>query len=159
MKKTKAFTLILTGLVITGLCSCASNDLKHAELMGHSNHDHQEYKFALKDNAISQPSKDGKYIVSLYSNESPIPLRRIHTWTLHVEKNDGSPLENAKIYVFGGMPMHNHDFPTVPTINQYLGHGDYLVEGVKFSMKGHWEMRFTIKQNRQEDRVIFGIHL
>ena len=39
--------------------------------------------------------------------------------------------EAKKIYVHGGMPKHQHGFPTNPRAKQYLGNGLYLVEGVK----------------------------
>lgn len=104
-------------------------------------------------------SSDGKYRVSLYSSEAPIPLQQIHSWYVHVESADGKPVEEARIYVHGGMPMHRHGFPTKPRVKDYLGNGDYRIDGVKFSMPGHWEMRLNIKEKTRRDRVVFGIDL
>ena len=101
---------------------------------------------------------DKKYTVTLYSNQTPIPMQAIHSWTVHIEK-EGKPVENAKIYIHGGMPAHRHGFPTKPRVNKYLGKGDYLIEGVKFSMIGEWEMRINIKEPGKRDRAVFRIKL
>ena len=161
MIKIKKYTkLIFPVICISQLVSCASMSSSHkTHDMAHAQHKVNSVDFSLKENAITQLSNQGSYKVSLYCNESPVPMRKIHSWTVHVETPDGLPVENAKVYVFGGMPMHNHDFHTVPKVKKYLGNGDYLVEGVKFSMLGHWEMRFNIKNNMKEDRVVFKIHM
>lgn len=112
--------------------------------------------------SISSPTivsaDDKKYTVTLYSNQSPVPMQKIHSWTAHIEKQ-GKPVGNAKIYIHGGMPAHRHGFPTKPRVQKYLGNGDYLIEGVKFSMIGEWEMRINIKEPGQRDRAVFRIKL
>lgn len=109
--------------------------------------------------AITRMSEDKKYRVKLYSSQHPLPLGKIHGWMLKVELADGKPLEQAKIYVHGGMPVHRHGFPTNPRVTKYLGNGYYQVDGIKFSMSGDWEMRFNIKEPHQRDRVIFNIKI
>ena len=162
-KMTSMLYLCCIFSLLFSLLSCASNNLNRAAQM--QNDLHGEHKqnnknqYALKENAVTQIGNQGNYRFTLYSNESPIPLSRIHTWTVHIESLDGTPVEHAKVYVFGGMPMHNHDFPTVPKANKYLGNGDYLIEGIKFSMIGHWEIRLNIKKDKNEDRAIFKIHM
>ena len=115
--------------------------------------------YAGKQHGVTQISEKGNYRVTLYSSKSPIPQRTIHDWVLHLETQDGELVEDAKIYVFGGMPMHQHGFPTRPRIKEYLGAGNYRIEGIKFNMPGHWEMRFNIKRKDQLDRVVYKIHL
>ncbi len=121
--------------------------------------------FAGRDNAVTQATREGFYKLSLFSNVSPIPLQKIHSWTLHVETADGKPADNLKIYVNGGMPMHRHGFPTRPRVSEHLGGGDYSVDGIKFNMAGHWEMRFNITEKDKpagsgnKDRAVFEIHL
>lgn len=112
-----------------------------------------------KASATTVRADDGKYRVTLYSNKHPIPMQKIHSWTVHVEHADGKPLENAKIYIHGGMPAHRHGFPSQPRVKKYLGNGDYLIEGIKFSMIGEWEMRVNIKEQTRRDRAIFRISL
>lgn len=43
------------------------------------------------------------------------------------------------------MPVHNHGMPTQPRMTRELGGGRYLVEGMRFHMRGEWivEMRIT----------------
>ena len=72
---------------------------------------------------------------------------------------DNKPVENLKIYIHGGMPVHRHGFPTKPRVTKYLGEGRHLVNGVKFSMPGSWEMRFNIKEATKRDRAIFQIEV
>ena len=67
--------------------------------------------------------------------------------------------ENAEIVVNGGMPQHDHGFPTSPQVTEELGDGEYLVEGVKFNMAGWWEMTLAITANGQSDSITFNIVL
>ena len=110
-----------------------------------------------KKSATMVMSDDKKYRVTLYSNQFPIPMQKIHSWTAHIEYANGKPLENAKIYIHGGMPIHRHGFPVTPRVKKYLGNGDYLIKGIKFSMMGEWEMRLNIKEKTQRDRAVFRI--
>ena len=161
MKKTICSKWVwVIALMLGGITSCASTNNAHHSHEQHNQHSSKDSsQYSLIDNAITQTSEQGKYIISLHCNNSPIPLRKIHSWTVHIETPDGKPVENAKVFVFGGMPMHNHEFPTIPRIKTNLGNGDYLVEGIKFSMIGHWEMHFNIEQENKRDRVIFKIHM
>jgi len=105
----------------------------------------------------SGATTDGTHFrVSYKSKVEPLPLNRIHSWVLHVETFDGKPVKNAGISVNGGMPAHTHGLPTQPEVTE-TGNGDYLVEGLKFSMTGVWEMRFTIRAGGVTDHIQFGI--
>ena len=112
-----------------------------------------------KDSATTAMSADKKYRVTLYSNTFPIPMQKIHSWTAHIESTNGKPVEKAKIYIHGGMPEHRHGFPVTPRVRKNLGNGDFLIEGVKFSMIGDWEMRLNIKEKNIRDRAIFKIKI
>lgn len=111
------------------------------------------------DTSTTRMSEQGTYQVSITSNLDPVDINEIHSWTLYVETPEGQPVENAEITVDGGMPQHNHGFPTSPQVTQELGDGEYLVEGVKFSMAGWWEMSFAITANDQSDNITFNIVL
>jgi hypothetical protein len=111
------------------------------------------------DTSTTRMTDDGLFQVSISSNIDPVEINQIHSWTLHVETPEGQAVESAEIAVDGGMPQHNHGFPTNPQVTQDLGGGDYMVEGVKFSMTGWWEMGFTISANGQSDSVTFNIVL
>lgn len=95
------------------------------------------------------------YRVTLHSTKHPFPLQKIHDWIVHIENKDGKPLENATVYIHGGMPWHRHGFPVKPRIKKYPGKGKYLISGVKFSMIGLWDMRIYIEEKDIRDRAVF----
>ena len=171
--------ILLVIVVITSACINVVDSLPdsktNAEKMshgeGHSGHDdkghgatqQQALLFTSREHAVTQDSPTGKYKLSLFCNDSAIPLQKIHSWTLHVEDAAGKPVDNLKIFVSGGMPMHRHGFSTRPRVSDHLGNGDYRVEGIKFHMPGHWEMRFNLNKKdkpmgRDLEQVVFTIH-
>lgn len=110
------------------------------------------------DMSTERTTDNGKFNVS-FTSEEAIVINQMHSWTLHVETADGQPVENATILVDGGMPQHGHGLPTVPQVTEYLGNGDYLVEGMKFQMGGWWEVRFDITAGDVNDTVTFNLTL
>ena len=102
---------------------------------------------------------DGTYLVSYESKLQPISINRIHNWVVHVEAADGSPVDDATITLVGGMPGHDHGLPTMPLATQYLGDGDYLVEGMKFHMNGFWQITISITVAGSSDSVTFDLQL
>lgn len=111
------------------------------------------------DTSTSRLSDGGLYQVSWRSDSDSVPLNQIHTWTLTVETADGQPVENATILVDGGMPQHGHGLPTSPQVTEYLGNGEYRVEGLRFQMTGFWEVKFNISANGQSDSITFNLTL
>ena len=105
---------------------------------------------------ISAVSSNSLFRVSFESKKEPIPLNQIHQWVLHIEDMEGQPVEKANVLVDGGMPAHNHGLPTQPTVTE-IGNGDYLVEGIKFSMTGLWEMLFYVQTDAATDQVKFEL--
>ena len=93
--------------------------------------------------SVSLAQEQDRFHLTYTSQVEPLPLNRIHSWIVHVQSADGVPVERASIKVDGGMPAHNHGLPTRPVASE-LGKGDYLVEGIKFSMTGRWEIWFEI---------------
>lgn len=101
----------------------------------------------------------GLYSVEYTPQSGAIAVNQIHSWKLHVETADGSPVEDAQILVDGDMPQHGHGLPTRPQVTRYLGNGDYQIEGVKFHMPGWWVMDFEIQAGGQTDTVRFNLLL
>jgi len=152
--------LLFFFVTLSFLTACGHRAFQKNKAKSGQQNKSQLIKFAGKNGAVKKESENGNYIVTLYSNDPTIPLKKIHTWTVNVKTKNGKIVDDAKVYIFGGMPMHKHDFPTKPIIKQYMGDGNYKVEGIKFSMLGHWQMRFNIKQkNGVRDRVVFDIHI
>jgi YtkA-like len=99
------------------------------------------------------------YRVSVRPDVTPIPVRRLQRWTLHLATIDGQPVDSATITMDGGMPQHGHGLPTSPRVTQALGNGDHLIEGVKFNMGGWWVVRFAITSSAGTDTVSFNLGL
>jgi hypothetical protein len=55
------------------------------------------------------------------------------------------------------MPEHGHGLPTRPEVTKGIGDGDYIVQGLKFSMPGWWVITFTVKAEGKEDTVTFNL--
>ncbi len=180
LKLNSFILLLLAGLSISGCANTAPAPHKHEHAKAeakdgtlamphesHSGHENPQHsttqQYTSREHAVTLTSPSGKYRLSLFCNDPEIPLQKIHSWTLHVEDVAGRPADNLKLFVSGGMPMHRHGFPTRPRVSEHLGNGDYRVEGIKFNMAGHWEMRFNINEKdkplgRDLEQVVFQIH-
>jgi len=99
------------------------------------------------------------FVISYEPGLQPVAINRMHSWVVHVETAEGSPVANASVTLIGGMPDHDHGLPTVPRSTQYLGEGDYLVEGIKFHMNGRWEITISIEAEGGSDVVTFELQL
>ncbi len=106
-----------------------------------------------------QITENGLFTVSAVSRLDPVVINETHAWTLHIESDDGSPVTDAEIAIDGGMPEHNHGFPTAPRVTENLGEGDYLLEGMRFNMGGVWELTLEISSGGQSDTVTFEFEL
>ena len=111
------------------------------------------------DTSTTRSSDNSLFNVSYTPANGTVPVNQMHQWTLHVETADGQPVENATITLDGDMPQHGHGLPTSPQVTEYLGNGDYRVEGLKFQMGGWWVMDFVITAQGQSDTVRFNMML
>jgi hypothetical protein len=104
-------------------------------------------------------SEKGLFKVTMKPEVDPIPLREMHSWKINVQTKAGRAVIDASITVEGGMPEHGHGLPTQPEVTQNLGNGDYLVEGLKFSMNGWWVVKFSITSVGRADTATFNLQL
>jgi hypothetical protein len=111
------------------------------------------------DTSTSLVTDNGLYRASYTPQYEPVPINQIQSWTLHLETEDGRPVEDAQITIDGDMPQHGHGLPTRPQVTEYLGNGDYRVEGLKFHMPGWWIVEFDITTAGQTDHVTFNLIL
>lgn len=102
---------------------------------------------------------DGHYRIAAEAALDPIRINAIHDWTVIVTERDGEPVEDARIVLEGDMPEHQHGLPTVPKMTEETAPGVYRIEGVKFSMPGHWQMTFTVWSKGVTDRVTLDLTL
>lgn len=106
---------------------------------------------------LTRASSQQVFMVTLIPPAKPIAVNDMHSWQLRLTTADGNPVSRATFKVDGGMPQHNHGLPTRPLITQSLGHGTFLMEGVKFNMSGAWELKIDIEADKLKDSVHFQI--
>ena len=135
MNRHPATALLLVALVATTGCMSPPQDL---------------------DLSLTRPSVDKRYVVTLQPPASPAALNQLHAWQLTLSSPAGAPVAQARIRVDGGMPQHGHGLPTRPQVTREGPDGAYLIEGMKFSMTGWWEIKLAIDGPAGSDRVTFN---
>lgn len=108
------------------------------------------------DTSLAHQSAQDRYVVTLVPPPAPAAINAMHTWQVKVAAPDGAPVSQARITVDGGMPQHGHGLPTQPLVRRELASGTYLIEGMKFSMTGWWEIKLAIDASRGADKVTFN---
>ena len=108
------------------------------------------------DLSMQHASQDKKFVVALQPPATPPAINQIHSWQVKLSTPDGAPVSHARISVDGGMPQHGHGLPTRPQVTRELADGTYLLEGMKFSMTGWWEIKLAIQATEGEDKVTFN---
>ena len=104
----------------------------------------------------TRKSDDGKFIVAMRPLVEPLPVNQIHSWAISLTTPTGAPVSNAVFFIGGGMPDHGHGFPTSPRVVAQSVAGSYMLEGMKFSMNGRWEIKFAIQAAEVSDMVTFN---
>lgn len=148
--------LLLTTLLLSACSGVAAPPLQPDD----ENMDMDMSGGSMPANALDpQTTENGLFTVSAVSHLDPVVINETHTWTLHIETADGEPVTDAEIAVDGGMPAHNHGFPTAPRVTENLGDGDYLLEGMRFNMGGIWVLTLEIRSGDQNDSLTFEFEL
>ena len=104
-------------------------------------------------------SERGLYVVGFTSTLDPIPINKMHEWILHLEDANGEPVDGAELSIAGGMPEHNHGLPTSPRVTENTGGGAYRLQGIRFHMKGNWQIIISIFDGPTADRVVIDLKL
>ena len=108
------------------------------------------------DLSMQRASDDKKFVVALQPPAAAPAINQIHSWQVKLSTPDGVPVSHARISVDGGMPQHGHGLPTRPQVTRELADGTYLLEGMKFSMTGWWEIKLAIESTSGADKVTFN---
>ena len=108
------------------------------------------------DLSLEKASAAGMYRVVLEPPATAPAVKQIHSWTVKLADSAGSPVRAAAFTVGGGMPQHGHGFPTKPRITREVAPGTYLLEGMKFSMTGWWEIKLGIQGPQGDDTITFN---
>jgi putative intracellular protease/amidase len=89
----------------------------------------------------------------------PMRVRELLSIPVRITDEKGRALEGARISVDGGMPEHGHGFPTQPRVTRALGNGVYEIQGVRFNMRGWWQLKLAIDSAAGADAVTFNLSL
>ncbi|NCT83016.1 MAG: Auxin-binding protein [Comamonadaceae bacterium] len=109
------------------------------------------------DYSLKHHSSTGRFVVEMVPPAQGPAVGQIHSWTLKLANTDGAPVTHARIAVDGGMPQHGHGLPTKPRVTRELASGTYLIEGMKFSMTGWWDLRLDIDADGARDKAVFNV--
>lgn len=109
------------------------------------------------DLSLSKAAQAGHYQVALVAPEPAPAVNQLHSWKVKLSTPQGEPVKGASFTVSGGMPQHGHGFPTKPRVTREIGDGVYLLEGMKFSMTGWWQLKLGIQAAPGPDQVSFNI--
>jgi hypothetical protein len=110
------------------------------------------------DYSLSHLSDAGVYAVTLQPAVNPIPIGKLHGWTVAVTAADGTPVD-ADVVFDGGMPQHGHGLPTVPKTMGKDAEGRSIIGGVRFNMPGWWELKVHVEGDAGDDTATFNIAL
>ncbi len=108
------------------------------------------------DVSLTRGTVEGKYVVTLVPPPAPAAVNAMHSWQVKLAGQGGAPVTHARITVDGGMPQHGHGLPTQPLVRRELSDGIYLLEGMKFSMTGWWEIKLAVDAANGTDKVTFN---
>ncbi len=109
------------------------------------------------DLSLKHASAEGRFVAEMQPPAQGPAVGQMHAWTLKLTTPDGQPVEHAQVAIDGGMPQHGHGLPTQPRVTRELAPGSYLVEGMKFSMTGWWDLRLDIATATARDRAVFNV--
>ena len=108
------------------------------------------------DMSLTHPTAEHKFVVELHPPTPPAALNQMHAWQIKLTSPTGQPVSQARFQVDGGMPQHGHGLPSQPQVTRELAAGTYLLEGMKFSMTGWWEIKLAIETPSATDKVTFN---
>lgn len=99
------------------------------------------------------------YVASIAPSVEPLTIGPMHAWMLTLRTRDGKPVTKATIAIDGGMPQHGHGLPTAPKVTRSFGDGRFQIDGMRFNMRGWWELHLDIDGPSGPDAITFNIVL
>jgi len=112
------------------------------------------------DPSLRLTSDRALFQVHVSSDILPVPIWRIHTWTVQVSDQDGRSVEDASIDIGGGRPVDHHGLPNRPRVAATGSPGVYKITGVRFPMTGRWILNLAIQTpDGRSDTVTFKVTL
>jgi hypothetical protein len=111
------------------------------------------------DLSRTKATANGLFVVAIRPQSGAVRVGELQSWQLTLTTKAGAPVEYAAVDISGGMPRNSNLLPTSPQVADYLGQGRYRIDGVKFSMRGWWQLRLTVSAAQGSDSVVFNIVL
>lgn len=112
------------------------------------------------DLSLERVTDHGVFRIKLNSTLLPIQISKVHQWSARVSGADGKPVAGAVISVDGGMPEHGHGLPTAPRATSAGEPGNYVIDGMKFSMTGWWVLNLEVMApDGRTDNITFNVIL
>jgi len=103
-------------------------------------------------------SAGGNYVVYLENDLSESKIGHYLSVELAVTDSSGERLSKANITIDGGMPGHGHGLPTSPIISE-VEDGIYVINGLKFTMPGLWQIVLLIEKSGMTDVTVLKFSL
>jgi len=109
------------------------------------------------DLSLQHASLQRRFVVALEPPAQGPAVGQMHAWKLRLATPEGQPVGQARISIDGGMPQHGHGLPTQPRVTSEPVPGTYVIEGMKFSMTGWWDLRLAIDAAGTRDQALFNL--
>lgn len=95
----------------------------------------------------ARATSENQHVTGLLStNEKPLVLNEYLSFALKINPLDNTVPSDFTLTVEGGMPAHNHGFPSAIKTSR-LDSQTFLIEGVKFHMPGQWQLQVHIDED------------
>ena len=108
------------------------------------------------DLSLDKKSAAGVYRVALVPPAQAPAINQMHSWKVKLATPTARPCMAPGSLVDGGMPQHGHGLPTQPRVTREIEDGTYVLDGMKFSMTGWWEVKLAIEGPQGADKVTFN---
>ena len=117
-----------------------------------------------KDQSGSALSEGGHFFLTYTPSLNPIPFQKLFSLDVKVfdAKDKTTALKGVSLdQVRATMPAHKHGMNVEPSIKK-TGDGAFLVEGMRFHMKGtgrngYWLLEFVLNDGKNVDTVKFDL--
>jgi len=106
----------------------------------------------------SATSKSGRYLVEMLPQE-PVTIGKSQNWVVKLTPQTNDQGTPNHLSIRGVMRAHGHGLPNAPQFTRYLGGQEFLLEGLKFNMSGHWSLQLSIGDALGLDNAIIEMHV
>lgn len=103
-------------------------------------------------------SEQGNYHIIVEAITKPLKVGKNILKLTVVNRENMKPAKKLFIEVIPWMPKHEHGVTDIPIVKE-ISEGEYLIDGLSFSMPGNWEVYLKIKGNGKDDSAVFDVRI